>query len=301
MDSPLDTKTKRISYSQYSTWANCAWQWKLKYVDGHKIDDTSIATIFGTSMHEVIQEWLDTLYNKSESLAKTVYLHDTFKDKLLTLFKDKTILTEQGEKVFLSDKKTLMEYYEQGCQILTYIQDNYKKIFPTVNTQLFGIEYELNAEIRPGIQYVGYIDIVTYNTDTKKYVLYDLKTSRSGWSHYQKTDPVKIGQLLLYKRFFAQQMNVEEKNISVEFVILKRTIFEDSPYTIPRVSKFAPPNGTPSLNKTWVQLEKFINAAFDNEGNHNLDQNPTPSKNACRWCTFKDNKDLCAFGVSTQQ
>lgn len=288
----------KISYSQYSTWAGCPWSWKLKYVDGHKIDDTSINTIFGTAMHEVIQEWLDTLYNKSESIAKTVYLHDTFKDKLIGLFKDKTVLTEGGEKVFLSDKKTLMEYYEQGCHILTYVQNNYKKLFPTSNTELFGIEYELNAEVRPGIKYVGYIDIVTYNKLTGKYVLYDLKTSRSGWTADQKSDPTKVGQLLLYKRFFAQQLNVDEKDISVEFVILKRTIYENASFPIPRVSKFAPPNGTPSVNKAWVALEKFVNMAFDSQGNHNPDQNPTPSKTACKWCVFKDKKDLCAFGVS---
>lgn len=288
----------KISYSQYSTWANCPWAWKLKYVDGHRIDDTSINTIFGTAIHLVIQEWLDTLYNKSESIAKTVYLHDTFKDKLIGLFKDKTILTENGEKVFLSDKKTLMEYYEQGCQILTYVQNNYKKIFPTSNTTLYGIEYELNAEVRPGVKYVGYIDIVTYNKATKKYVLYDLKTSRSGWTTDQKRDPTKVGQLLLYKRFFAEQVGVEEKDITVEFVILKRTIYEDSPYPIPRVSKFEPPNGTPSLNKTWAALDKFVNSAFDKDGTYIADQHPTPSKNTCRWCVFKDRKDLCAFGVS---
>ena len=48
----------KISYSQYSLWANCPMAWKLKYVDGHRFDDSSINTVFGTAMHEVIQEWL---------------------------------------------------------------------------------------------------------------------------------------------------------------------------------------------------------------------------------------------------
>lgn len=289
--------SNRISYSQYTMWANCPQAWKLKYVDGHKIDDTSINTIFGTAIHEVIQDWLDILYNKSETVAKSVYLHDTFKEKLLTLFKDKTILAEDGNKVFLSDKKTLMEYYEQGCQILTYVQQNYKKIFPTSNVKLFGIEYELNAEVKPGVSYVGYIDIVTYNELTGKYVLYDLKTSRAGWDQKTKSDPNKIGQLLLYKSFFGQQENVDFDNISVEFVILKRTIFENSPYPIPRVSKFEPPNKTPSLNKNWTRFQQFVDGAFDDEGQYITEQKATPSKEACRWCTFRDRKDLCTYGV----
>lgn len=287
----------KISYSQYSMWANCPHAWKLKYVDGHKIDDTSIATIFGTAIHEVIQDWLDTLYNKSEVVAKSVYLHDIFKEKLLTLFKENINIDEQGNKTFLCDKKTLMEHYEQGCQIITYVQQNYKKLFPTSNTKLFGIEYELNAEIKKGVNYVGYIDIVTFNEITGKYVLYDLKTSRMGWTQDQKSDPTKVGQLLLYKTFFAQQEGVEIENISVEFVILKRVISENSPYPIPRVSKFEPPNKTPSLNKNWDRFQLFVDSAFDDEGNYITEQSPKPSKDACKWCKFKDKPDLCSVSV----
>lgn len=287
----------KISHSQYSLWANCPWAWKLKYVDGHRFDDTSINTIFGTAIHEVVQDWLDVLYNKSETMAKTVYLHDSFKEKLLNLFKEHTVVNEDGSKVFLSDKKTLMEYYEQGCHILSYIQQNYKKIFPTSNIKLFGIEYELHAEIKPGVNYVGYIDIVTYNEATGKYVLYDLKTSRAGWDQKAKSDPTKVGQLLLYKTFFAQQEGVDVENISVEFIILKRTIFENSQYPIPRVSKFEPPNKTPSLNKNWDRFQMFIDTAFDEEGNYITEQKATPSKEACRWCNFRDKKDLCSVAV----
>lgn len=278
-------------------WANCAHSWKLRYVDGHRIDDASIHTAFGTAMHEVIQDWLDTLYNKSETIAKSVYLHDTFKDKFLSLFKDHTITTDDGQKVYLCDKKTLMEFYEQGCQILTYMQQNYKKIFPTSNVKLFGIEYELNAEVKPGVSYVGYIDIVTYNELTGKYVLYDLKTSRSGWDQKTKSDPNKVGQLLLYKTFFAQQENVSPNDITVEFIILKRTIFENSPYPIPRISKFEPSNGTPSLNKNWQRFQQFVNTAFDTEGQYITEQVATPSAENCRWCKFRDRKDLCSYGV----
>lgn len=289
--------SKRISYSQYTMWANCPWSWKLKYIDGHKLDDSSLHTVFGTSMHETIQEWLNILYNKSETMAKTMYLHDNFKEKLLTLFKENTTISENGEKIFLADKKTLMEFYEQGCLILTYIQNNYKKLFPTEHTKLFGIEFELNMEVRPNVNYIGYIDIVTYNEKEDTYILYDLKTSRSGWNEYQKKDPLKTGQLLLYKRFFAKQLGIDEKKIRVEFVILKRTIFENAQFTIPRVSKFEPSNGTPSVNKSWDRFQTFVDTAFDSEGNYNPDQTATPSKDACKFCKFKDRKDLCSFGV----
>lgn len=286
----------KISYSQYSMWSNCGHAWKLKYVDGHRVDDSSIHTIFGTAMHEVIQDWLHILYNESEVKAKTVFLHDTFKDKLLTLFKE-NIVEKDGEKVFLADKKTLTEFYEQGCQIITYVQNNYKKLFPTSNTELYGIEVELDIEVRPNVQYVGFIDIVTYNKLTKKYVLYDLKTSRAGWTQDEKSNPTKIGQLLLYKKFFSQQKGIPEDNISVEFVILKRTIFENSPYPIPRVIKFEPPNKAPSLRKNWESFTKFIDSCFDANGNYLTEQQANPSKSNCRWCVFRERKELCPVGV----
>lgn len=288
---------KRISFSQYTMWANCPHAWKLRYIDGHRLDDSSIHTVFGTSMHLVIQEWLDVLYNQSASRAKTVYLHDTFKGRLLELFKENTTVAANGEKVFLADKKTLMEFYEQGCLILTYIQNNYKKIFPTSNVKLFAIEYELKAEVKQNVSYVGFIDIVTYNTLTNKYVLYDLKTSRSGWTQDQKSDPNKIGQLLLYKTFFAKQMGIPEDNISVEFIILKRIVAENTQFHIPRVSKFEPPNKTPSLKKNWNLFQLFVDMAFDDEGNYITEQKATPSKGACRWCVYRDKKELCSFGV----
>lgn len=289
--------SKRISHSQYTMWANCPFSWKLKYVDGHRFDDASIHTTFGTAMHETIQEWLDVLYNKSETMAKTMYLHDGFKEKLLNLFKENTMISENGEKVFLADKKTLTEFYEQGCQILTYIQTHYKKIFPTANVKLFAIEYELNAEVKRGVNYIGYIDIVTHNTVTNKYVLYDLKTSRTGWTQDQKSDPTKVGQLLLYKKFFAQQMGIDENNISVEFIILKRIVMENTQFHIPRVSKFEPSNKAPSLKKSWISFQKFIDTCFDDEGNYITEQQAKPTVSNCRWCVYKDKKELCSFSV----
>jgi hypothetical protein len=289
---------KKISWSQYTMWANCGHAWRLKYVDGHRLDDSSIHLIFGTSMHEVIQDWLHVLYNKSENVARTIYLHDVFKTKLLTLFRENTIVTDAGEKVFLADKNTLMEFYNQGCEILTYTQDNYKKLFPTKNTKLFAIEYELRAEIKPGVNYIGYIDIVTYDTETRKYVLYDLKTSGTGWSDYQKKDPLKVGQLLLYKKVFAEQMGIPLSDISVEFVVLKRKIFEHGEFKIPRVSKFTPSNGAPSVKKNWESFLEFVNTAFDEKGEYIPTQTPSPSIHNCKWCVYKNKPELCSFAVT---
>ena len=47
-------------------WAQCPHKWKTAYVDGHRQFTDSIHTMFGTSMHEVIQTFLTVMYNDTE-------------------------------------------------------------------------------------------------------------------------------------------------------------------------------------------------------------------------------------------
>src|SRR6056300_529326 len=65
----------KISYSQYTMWANCPKQWKLTYMDGIKEFDPSIHLVFGTAMHETIQGWLKVVYGESPSKADEMDSH----------------------------------------------------------------------------------------------------------------------------------------------------------------------------------------------------------------------------------
>lgn len=279
-------------------WANCPQAWKLKYVDGHRFDDSTIHTIFGTAMHEVIQEWLDVLYNKSEKFASGLDLSENLKSKLMNLFKENTKEDGDGNKIFLCDKKELTNFYMQGCLILDYIQEHRKKIFPTQATKLFGIEHEINFEVKKNVFFTGFVDVITHNTATDKYTIYDLKTSKSGWSDYQKSDPIKLHQVLLYKKFLSETLDIPQDSITTEYVILKRIISENSRFPIPRVSKFTPANGKPSVKKAWESIDKFINECFDANGEYDITKiKATPSKSSCRFCVYKNKKDLCSEGV----
>jgi len=286
----------KISYSQYSVWANCPFAWKLKYVDGVRLDDASIHTVFGTAMHEVIQEWLEQyLYAGKDNLAKSIDLSEPLKTKFITLFQENTTTDTKGNKVFLCDKKTLTDFYNQGCEILSYMQTHRHKIFPTKDTVLAGIEYPIETEVRNGVTFVGFIDILTKNETTGKITIYDLKTSRSGWTKYQKADPVKLNQILLYKKFIAEKFNVPLEDITTEFIILKRTISEDAPYPIPRISSFEPSNGKPSVKRAWGHIEQFLNECFDGDGKYRTDLiKASPSKDNCKFCVYNDKETYCS-------
>ena len=47
-----------VSYSEFKAFSECPLRWKLMYVDGLKDERDSIDTVFGTSVHETIQQWL---------------------------------------------------------------------------------------------------------------------------------------------------------------------------------------------------------------------------------------------------
>ena len=282
----------RISFSQYRMWRECNYKWKLNYVDKLGTFDQSIHTIFGTAVHRVLQDWMEQdLYgDKTQKYATTVDLSDKFKEILMEEAKPH-IKTEDG---FLFTRQELEEFYHQGCEIIQYVQKNQEKFFPTKDTKLYAIEHELNADINDHVYFIGYIDVVTYNEKTGEYTLYDLKTSSRGWNQYAKKDKKKTDQLLLYKIFFAKEMNIAPSKINVVFTILKR-ILTESQYPIPRVSEFSPASGPPSMKKAWDGMNEFVDKAFFG-GEYDPNQIASPSKNNCKFCEFSEN-GVCEYSA----
>ena len=130
---------RHVSYSQYSLWAACPFQWQLVYWDKLFPRDDNIYGMFGTAMHETIQTWLDILFNKSHLIAKTVDLGEILKENMVKLFKN-TVTEEAGQKVYICDAETLTSFHDDGCQSLNYLQAHMDKFFPVNEWNLEGIE-----------------------------------------------------------------------------------------------------------------------------------------------------------------
>ena len=64
-----------VSYSQLSTYNQCAHRWKLKYIDKLSVSKDSIHLLFGTSMHTTLQTYLDSYYNKTVAEADALDLN----------------------------------------------------------------------------------------------------------------------------------------------------------------------------------------------------------------------------------
>lgn len=281
-------------------WSTCRKQWKLAYHDKLKPDESSIHLIFGTAIHEALQEWLVRLFSGDIKKTKLWDIEDFFKERLLTLFKEQIKTDDKGEKIFLTDKDTLKEFYADGRHILMYVLKRQKDLFPTKNFELVGCEIPLEMPINDKINFIGYIDIVIRNIKSNEVFIYDLKTSKAGWFH-EKKDPKKLHQLLLYKRFYATQFDIDEDTIFVEFIILKRKINENSEWASAkaRAVKFNPSQGKISVKKAITSFNEFVSETFTDDGTvlvENLQS--TPSEKNCRWCVFRTKKDLCPEGIN---
>ena len=87
---------KTISYSQLSTFVSCPKKWELQYKDGHYISEPSINTIFGSSMHLIIQQYLTLLYEKNMVEADKLDLEEEFKEKFKNEYKE---VYEKNKKI----------------------------------------------------------------------------------------------------------------------------------------------------------------------------------------------------------
>ena len=283
---------KSVSYSQYNLWSQCPFRWKLLYIDGLREFTDSIHTMFGTSMHEVLQFYLHIMYTKSIKEADSIDLEDLLRQRMQYHYE--RIMEANGGVVFCTEND-MVEFYNDGCVILDWLKKRRAQYFSKKGYELVGIETELNYKMKGNVVFKGYIDLVIHDTVRDKYIIYDIKTSTKGWNKYQKKDKNKTDQLLLYKQFYSAQMDVPIEKIDVEFFIVKRKLWENVDFPQKRVQKVIPASGKPSINRVLLNLNKFLEECFDDNGEYlkNTIYRKEPSQKNCRYCEFKNKKELC--------
>ncbi len=276
----------RVSFSQYSMWSSCPQQYKLSYIDDLRQSSSNIHSVFGSAMHETLQEYLSRCLRISKSQAdKGMDTKAFLKEKMREMY-----LKESNEgKDPICTKEELVEFLEDGNLILDYFQKskNFNNFFSLKYDELVAIEQPINTKIREHINFLGFIDLIVRSKFDGKYRIIDFKTSTSGWSKYQKKDPTKNAQILLYKKFYSEMLGVSMDMIDVEFIILKRKVSENTEYNIPRISRHIPANGKPSINKAWNEFNTFVDNVFNPDGTYRTDVEymKKPSK-LCGWCEF---------------
>jgi hypothetical protein len=144
---------------------------------------------------------------------------------------------------------------------------------------------------------LGYLDVVIRNKVTDTITIIDIKTSTRGWNKWQKADKTKTSQLVLYKKYFAEQYGFDVEKIDIKYMIVKRKLIEGAMFPQKRITEFAPASGKPTRNKLTNSIKSFVDSSFHDDGSFNLDREypAVAGKNNknCKWCEFKDQPDLC--------
>jgi hypothetical protein len=291
-----NTVPRKISYSQWSMYDRCPLSWKLAYIDGLAPFQASIDTCFGTAFHETFQYFIEVMYTDSVKRAEALDLRGILTNKL----REEYAKCVQETGGHFSNPLQLAEYLEDGVAILEWFKKRRKQYFSTKDWELIGIEVELCTPAstnNPSVYLYGFIDLVIRHVPTNTIHVFDIKTSRSGWNKYQKADPTKAAQLVIYKNKFSEQFGIPKENIVVEFFIVKRKMVEESMFPQKRIQLFKPSSGTVTQRKVQRQIDEFVDACFDSEGNKNetreyLAISGKGDKN-CKYCPFKTDYVNC--------
>jgi len=276
---------KSISYSQLSMFNECPKKWSLQYKEGHKMFTSSIHTVFGTAFHETLQHYLTVFYEKGGTEADRINTSEMLEDRMREVYAEQY---KSNKKQHFVSPDELREFYEDGVEIIREFAKDKSKYFGKRGWHLVGCEIPIITiphSKYSNILFQGFIDVVLYHEPTNSIKIIDIKTSYKGWNQKQKSDQNKNFQLVTYKKYLSEIYNVPIENIEVEFMIVKRKIFESEDFVIKRVQLHKPAAGKVKLNKVTKSIEDFIEQAFDENGFKETEHQPIKNDN-CKYCPF---------------
>jgi len=284
---------KAVSYSQYSIYKQCPYQWYLTYIKKESSFKPSIYLVYGTAMHETIQTYLQTMYDKSAKAADEIDMNKLLEERLVATYKES--ISENNNEHF-STKEELKEFLADGQTTLDWFKKNRGKYFSKKNTELVGIEIPILQPVIediPNVLMNGSIDFIIYDKVLEKYIIYDIKTSTKGWTDYEKKDQTKLNQILLYKRFYSKVMNVPEEKVDVMFFIVKRKVFSHPDFPTYRIQEFVPANGKRKVQEAMDDFSNFIRECFTPQAKYNTERTYPKNIDSCKFCPYTNKPDLC--------
>lgn len=273
----LPTGKPHVSFSEVKMWRECPYRHKLVHIDKLSVFEPSPHLDFGTIVHEAVENFLNTKkMNIEECLQKIeeAWEKQGF-DSEEFIIKETARATGQGWKY---RHVPLSSWKESATNCL--------KRLPSFMNETFGdwktieAEHELYEDIQgmSGEKFKGFIDaIILSNVDGKKKVwIIDWKTSSPrGWSKEKRSDFLMQAQLMLYKNFWHEKMNLQSRDIGCGFVLLKKQTREEK--SVQMITVSAGP-------KMMEKSEKLVRSAIKGMRKGLLMKN----REACKFCEFKD-------------
>jgi len=272
---------EHISYSEVKTWKECGWRHKLIYVDKIQTFEESPHLHFGTIVHSACEEYLKTrklLLEETENKILEAWNNNGFdSEDFIILQTNRAKLNGWEYKHDKVDK--WIEWAKTSIKSLpSFMEEN----FP--NWQIVSAEEPLYENISENsLKFKGFIDcIIKIPKDNNKYKYWilDWKTaSARGWSLEKQRDFLVQSQLILYKHFWGSKNNIDMKDISCAFVLLKKTKNQEKVCQLIKVSA-----GPVLLERSQKLVYSMINTLSKNLYLKN--------KTNCMFCEYA-NTDYC--------
>ena len=263
----------KYSYSKLDTYKQCPFKFYLNYVLGNYAYSSSIATEFGTAIHECEEKIaialrdnkpIDYVSLKNEFILKNIHLQIKYP-------KD---YWEDDGKSNRNYKDKMFEYLDKSIYNLEkFMQDH-------PSYKIVGIEQKFNFKFSEEHNFTGAIDRAFYDSETDTYLLQDIKS-------------------------WAVEAKKEDLATPLQFVIYTLAAKELWKATKVRCEYYLPlvENGLKQSAGTNDFIERGlekINKLFSNISQKDFTPNKTP---LCNWCAYsrtnpeakEEFKYLCAY------
>ena len=234
-----------ISYSELKEWTDCPWKHKLNYIDKIKQFKGNEHTAFGSALHTVCEVIVEDYDQNKNSQG----LEELFEQEFVKNLQNVKKSTPDIE----FDTKLIADMRKQGKHLIQFILPALKKYFGKF--EMVSVEeplYEIIENEKIQKNFKGFIDLVVYTPDTKKFHIIDWKTCSWGWDSRKKTDKMITYQLTLYKNFWAKKHGKDFKDITTHFALLKRTAKKNN------VELFKVTNGEKKIGNALKLLNKAV-------------------------------------------
>ena len=262
--SNIDLKTlDRYSYSKISTYKQCKFKFKLKYLDKNFLYSANIATDFGSLIHETEEGIAKAI--QSEVPIDYVALKNNF------IIEARKIAQRYPLEFFKEDKsgRTYQEKTYLYLESAIYRLENFMKNNP--NLKIIGIEQNFEYNYDDIHSFNGSIDRAFIDINTGEILIQDIKS----WAV-----PAQKSELKAPLQFAVYMMAAEKLwDVPVEKIRCE--------YDLPLCNEVQPATSENIIEEGRAALDKLFKGIHDN------DFKPTVSA-LCHWCEYNplNNSDI---------
>lgn len=255
MQEPEKKTLDRYSYSKISTYKQCKFKFKLKYLDKNFLYSANIATDFGSLVHAT-----------EESIALAIQTQvpvDYISLKNKFIIEARKLAIKYPTEFYSQDKsgKTYQEKVYLYLESAIYRLENFLKQNP--NLKIIGVEQHFEYDYDGVHSFNGSIDRAFLNIETDEILIQDIKT----WSVPAQDSELKIPlQFAVYMMAAEQLWNIPVARIRCE-------------YDLPLCDKIQPALSEDVVAKSRPILDKLF------QGIHNSDFKPSITA-LCHWCEY---------------